>query len=360
LRLVAAVVVVAAVAAAGALAYGRLAGGGPASTATSAPPARRLALPLHGGDSFTLNITSRVVSVVNGTSNTTVDSVEENLTVLGFSSDFMVEARLVQGNKSNTAPVPYGALALPVGGAGNGSLYLPLLAPQPLSALCVEVHLSGREGGLLAYSGGASMPGYRYSYVGYYNASTGVLERANITLEIPWANLTISYLVDVVSYTPNSTASRLERTLEGGSFCSQLASSDLRLAGDGFYRVEGGVPQPVSPGEARGALSGPAVFVVLNKFCPHCQRFWPNLLEASRRLDVPVYAIVFSGGTGFANPDIGGFVYNLTRAADVPPSRLGTPAFFIVSSGGRVSYASGEMSAERFVALVRDAIGSSG
>ena len=359
-RLLAAVVVIAAVAAAGALAYERLHSG--ASTATQGPggqTGRKLVLPLHEGDVLLYNITSYFTSLENGTANTTTQSYTENVTVTGFDSDFLLAVSLQEGNKTGSGKLPYGLLALPRGSEGSATLNLPVLVPPPIGGVCMELRLQGSEGGLLTYSGQAEVPGYGIFYEALYNSSTGIMVHANVTLRVDWANVTVSYTIDLLRYTPNTSAPPLERSLEPGAYCGALSASDLRLLADGFYVLQNGKPEPINGDQARQALGGPAVFVLLNKYCPHCQRFWPTLLNASKDVHADVYLIVFSGNTGFANPAIRGLVSQLLNATSMPPSSLGTPAVFVIPGSGRQpAFRTGEMSAQAFVSFVNSVLGS--
>jgi hypothetical protein len=326
-----------------------------ASTATSSPAGPRLELPLHEGDVLVYNVTASFTAYVNGTANTTVRSYTQNLTVVGFYSDYLLSVRL-GGNE--TGNLPYGTVAMPPSQLGSGEVSLPILVPPPIGGVCLTLRLEGSGGGLYTYTGGATLPGYNLTVEAAYNASSGLLEHTRIRLDAFWANYTAEFELRLLGYTPNASAPMLEETLPEGAFCGNLSSSDLRLLGDGFYVIRNGRPVQVGPGEAEEALSGPAVVVVLNKYCPHCQRFWPELLRGSGSVSAPVYLVVFSGNTGFANPAIADYVNTLLEKVGQRPGSIGTPAVFVFpGKGGQPAYRTGEMSARAFATFANAVLG---
>ncbi len=361
-RLALAIVVVVIVvgASAGALLAHRRGGGatGPATAAsTSSATPGSVELGLHAGDVLEYNISWAIWSPVNGTLNLTRASYVERIEVTGFSGDYLLSANLTSGGKSSTGSVPYGLLAIPKAYLGAGDVVVPVVTP--LGGVCLKLSLTGRTTwrgwGAVVYEGEARGPGYEVSFRGVYNESNGVALEVNTTASLHSGNLTsrISLKLALEDYKPSQGA-LLQEKLSPSSFCEPLVSSDLRLCADGFYLLGSHSLSPVSLGELENATKGPSVVVILNKYCPHCQRFWPNLLEARGMVRARIYAVIFSGSMGLSNPMMEEAINYVASAAGLNAAGgLPTPSIIVFPGGGASpAYRAGEMSASEFAEWV--------
>lgn len=326
--------------------------GGQANLTTTAPGGELLRLGLRSGATLTYNISWRIESPGR---NATSASYTESIMVARFASDYLLSANLTSGNKTGTGSIPYGFLDLPPAALGRGSLVAPTLTP--LGGVCLDLHLAGRVAwgprgwGAYVYESSFNGPGYRIEYRGVYNSSNGVMLELNSTAFLINGNQTsrISIRLVLSKYEPGGGA-LLVKAPSQGSFCAPLVSSDLRLCADGFYRLGNGLPRPVEASAVENATKGPAMVVILNKYCPHCQRFWPNLLRAAPEIEAPVYAIVFSGDTGLSNPAVGNVIFTVMKEAGATGQGLPTPSIIVFPGNGRTpAYRAGEMSASDLV-----------
>ena len=99
--------------------------------------------------------------------------------------------------------------------------------------------------------------------------------------------------------------------------------------------------------EVLDALRGTTVFMVLSKSCPHCHNNWPHILEASKHLDMPLYAIVIGALTTEREWKLG---VNEASKAGV----LGTPSFIVYKDGRIVAVKEGETPWQELVKFIKD------
>ena len=344
-------------------------GGAPAtaSTSTTAGAGREVVLPLHPGDLFVFNTSWSVKTSINGTINTTGTSFIEEIVVVNVSSTYLISANLTRGNRTASGSLPYALLALPQGDLGSSSIVEPVITP--LGGVCMRLRLAGeyswapRGWRALLYKGSLLGPGYKLSFEALYNASNGVVLEVNSTawlISSPTESSKVTLRLVLKDYKP-SAGEVLKARLGPNSFCAPAASSDLRLCADGFYIIgRSGVPTPVNGSTIEGALKGPSVIVILNKYCPHCQRFWPNLLNASSQVKAPIYAIIFSGNTGLSNPALSAVLRDVLEEAGLGGQGLATPSILVFPGPGKTpAYRAGEMGSEAFASWVNTVLKAS-
>jgi thiol-disulfide isomerase/thioredoxin len=336
-------------------------GGGALSPTTTSvtPSGREVALPLHKGDVFVFNATWIIKTPVGGSVNTTKTTLVEEVTVNNLSVPYLLSVGLKSGNNTGSGSLPYGLLALPRGDLGSPTIVEPVITP--LGGVCMKLQLTGnsswspRGWRSLRYEGSLEGPGYKLFFEALYNASNGVVLEANSTawlISSPSQITTVTLRLVLANYRP-SGGEALEARLPSNAFCAPAASSDLRLCADGFYVIRNGVPAPVNGSILENASEGPSVVVILNKYCPHCQRFWPSLLNASTEVKAPVYTIIFSGNTGLSNPVLSAVLRDVLEKAGLEGQGLATPSVIVFPGPGRTpAYRAGEMSPGDFASWV--------
>lgn len=338
----------------------RRGGGVPASATNASLSEREVALPIHLGDVFVFNVTWTIETPVGGTVNTTRATLLEEVTVNNVSSSYLLSVSLRSGNNTETGSLPYALLALPKGDLGSPSIVEPVITP--LGGVCMKLWSAGSSpwgsGGweALRYEGSLEGPGYRLSFDGLYNASNGVALEVNSTawlISSPSQISTVELRLVLTSYKPSS-GEEIKTKLYPNTFCISAVSSDLTLCADGFYLIEkSGAPTPINSSVLEAALEGPSVVVILNKYCPHCQRFWPNLLNASAEVKAPVYTIIFSGDTGLSNPALSSVLDDVLEKAGLGGQELATPSIIVFPGPGKTpAYRAGEMGPEDFASWV--------
>ncbi|GBF08607.1 thioredoxin [Aeropyrum pernix] len=248
-------------------------------------------LPLAGGDRLVYESTSTSPSGTNVATNA-VSIVEPGW------PESSVEVQLLEAGDPVVTSTPEKGvltttlLALPKQYLGMQEIVIPVYIPPGRSGLCMRLTLEAGEAGGYTYRGYANVGDYTIAVKAVYRGD-GILEA--FEAGIVGGGLSIRYTQSLVE----ASVSGSDTMVSGEWECTADGfSSNLSYVKEGLAVLEDGRLTYITPEEFRQLLQGDAILAVYSKTCPHCHRDWPQLIQASKEVDVPIVMFIWGSLIG--------------------------------------------------------------
>ncbi len=300
-------------------------------------PNTRFTMPLTEGSVLELKIESQ--AVVGGEERN--ESGVYVLKVKGFEwPEVNVDLEVKEGNATpGPGVVVFSQLALPREFLGKDRISLPVFLPGVGAGVCMEFELKSRGGGLLVYEGATEVTSYVVKVRASYRED-GIIAKFEAFVVGPDVNVKYSHelvRIDGVG----------ETVVEAEWLCTgEGLSSDLRYVNEGLVVIENGRLEYISVEEFRRGLQGDAVFLVISKSCPFCQKDWSHMLKASEDTPVRFYAVI-------AGPLLGEEERKAALLEMNKAGVFGTPAFVAYKDGKIVDVKHGFMSYSEILSWIK-------
>ncbi|MCE4620569.1 MAG: hypothetical protein F7C33_06050 [Desulfurococcales archaeon] len=211
--------------------------------------------------------------------------------------------QLTGQNRTGVARMAVGNLAIPKELLGSSSVTLPIVVPAIGSGLCAGLSLEGRGNytmgnktiPVLIYGSSMNLTGTRLLVKLYYEASSGLLVKANFTI-ILGGKAGMSIVQSLINASKGGT---LRVSTPDTWICKPYLASDLRFQAEGTLLIQGLRASPVPAGKVREVSLGDGIVLVILKDGQEVtQEFWRNILAASAQCpSARIYAIVVGGLT---------------------------------------------------------------
>ena len=211
--------------------------------------------------------------------------------------------QLAGQNRTGIARMAVGNLAVPRELIGSSTITLPVIVPAIGSGLCASLSLQGRGNytmgnktmPVLVYESSINLTGTRLLAKLYYEASSGILVKANFTI-ILGGKTGMSIVQSLINASRGGT---LRVSTPDNWICKPYLSSDLRFQAEGTLLIQGLQASPVPAGKVREVSLGDGIVLVILKDGQEVtQEFWENILVASLHCpSARIYAIVVGGLT---------------------------------------------------------------
>ncbi len=211
--------------------------------------------------------------------------------------------QLAGQNRTGVARMAVGNLAIPRELLGSSSITLPVVVPAIGSGLCAGLSLEGRGNytmgnktvQVVIYESSMNLTGTRLLVKLYYEASSGLLVKANFTI-ILGGKAGMSIVQSLINASKGGT---LRVSTPDTWICKPYLSSDLRFQAEGTLVIQDLQASPVPAGKVREvSLGNGIVLVILKDGQEVTQQFWQNILVASAQCpSARIYAIVVGGLT---------------------------------------------------------------
>jgi hypothetical protein len=266
-----------------------------------------------------------------------------------------IKVNMTISNETEVVNYPYGSLLMPKELLGKKEVNLPLYIG--LGRSCITLKLQGEDvingKGAYVYVGSINQLGYNVKIKAYYDTESGILLKMVSYLEVfPFTNVLVKGNITMKLRGIHKGAGQTLKIILPKSFmCLNSVSSDLRLTATGLYEIVNGTVEDVSDIKLKNALNTFALVAVLDKECPHCQRFWPVLLEAANATDTDVYVVIISNSEVMTQA-----IYNIAYEDVMGPlikqQKFGVPFLGVYKNGTLVTYRLGEQTlddAENFL-----------